>query len=70
MGKAEYFQIATLPGTQLVTLTVTKVPKGTVRVIIEVDSGRGDSVATRLIQGGNVFISPGTGDFRMVFDVI
>src|SRR5439155_25244482 len=29
MGKAEYFQIATLPGSQLVTLTVTKVPKGT-----------------------------------------
>ena len=69
MGKAEYFQIATLPGTQLVTLTVTKVPKGTVRVIIEVDSGPGRSVATRVVQG-NPFISPGTEDFRMVFDVI
>ena len=49
---------------------MTKVPKGTVRVIIEVDSGLGRSVPVRLIQGGNVFISPGTEDFRMVFDVI
>ena len=70
MGKAEYFQMVTVPGVQLITLTVTKVPKGTVRVIIEVDSGRGDSVATRVVQGGNPFISPGTEDFRMVFDVI
>jgi hypothetical protein len=69
MGKAEYFQIATLPST-VVTLTVTRVPRGTVRVIIELDPGLGRSVAVRLIQGGNVFGSPGTGDLRMVFDVI
>jgi hypothetical protein len=69
MGKAEYFQIATVPGTRLVTLTVTRVPRGTLRVIIEVDPGRGRSVAVRVVQG-NAFILVGTGDFRMVFDVI
>jgi hypothetical protein len=70
MGKAEYFQIATVPGVQLITLTVTKVPKGTVRVIIEVDPALGLSVAVRVIQGENAFGHGGAGDFRMVFDVI
>jgi hypothetical protein len=72
MGKTEYFQIATVPGTQLVVLTVTKVPKGTLRVIIEVDRAFGGFyVPVRVIQDVTAFASPGTEeDFRMVFDVI
>jgi hypothetical protein len=70
MGKAEYFQIATLPGAQSVTLTVTKVPKGAVRVIIEVDPALGETVAVRLIQGVTAFTHNGPYDFRMVLDVI
>jgi hypothetical protein len=70
MGKTEYFQIATVPGGQSVTLTVTKVPKGTVRVIIEVDPALGETVFVRLIQGGTLFVHNGPYDFRMVIDVI
>ena len=70
MGKAEYFQMVTVPGVQLITLTVTKVPKGTLRVIIEVDPALGLEVFVRVIQGENGFGHGGAGDFRMVFDII
>jgi len=53
MGKVEYFQVVTVPGGQSPTLTVTRVPRGTVRVIIEVDPRTTEfTVFVRLIQGG------------------
>ncbi len=57
MGKTEYFQMVTVPAVQLVVLTVTKVPKGTLRVIIEVDPafGAAAAVGVRVIQGENAF---------------
>jgi hypothetical protein len=74
MGKTEYFQIATVPGAQSVTLTVTRIPRGTVRVIIEVDPahlfGSEDTVNVVVVQGGAGFSYLLPGPFRMVFDVI
>ena len=48
----------TVPKLELVTLNVTKMPRGTTRVIIEVDPGNGNNytdsmcVPLRLFQGG------------------
>jgi hypothetical protein len=73
MGKTEYFQIATVPGGQSVTLTVTRVPRGTVRVIIEVDPlivANSAPVEVLVIQGAFGVSHLGPGPFRMVLDVI
>ena len=74
-GKSVDFEIHTVPSTELVAFNVSKMPRGTTRVIIEVDPGLGGfiggpfEVPVRVIQGAAVpLVVRGPG--RLVFDVV
>jgi hypothetical protein len=51
-GKNVDYDIHTAPPAELVTFTISRMPRGTTRVIIELDPGRGLQCPVRLIQGG------------------
>jgi hypothetical protein len=69
------FDIHTVPGTELLTFTDLKIPRGTRRIIIEVDPpGQGD-IWFRVFQGGFVVVmhpdlARAGESFRLVFDVV
>ena len=69
-GRNLDFVIHTVPAGGSDSLTDLKIPKGTRRIIIEVNPGNGFFAPIRVIQGGSAFASPVLGDVRLVFDVV
>jgi hypothetical protein len=63
------FDIHTVPGAESITFNISKMPRGTTRVIIEVTRGRGDTCPVRVIQGVIGLTSPGF-ESRLVIDVV
>jgi hypothetical protein len=67
-GKNVDFDIHTLQALELLSLTDLRIPRGTRRIIIELDPGRGLSTFALVTQGPVGFSSPDAS--RLVIDVV
>jgi hypothetical protein len=68
-GKNVDFEIHTLQGAESLILTDLKIPRGTRRIIIELDPGRGLSTFALVTQWPVGFSGPGF-ESRLVIDVV
>jgi hypothetical protein len=71
LGKTLDFDIFTVPAADGVTLDISKMPRGTTRVIIEVSAPSEFcpcSVPVRIIQGGTALANPAVEGARLAID--